>query len=276
MHLSKHRVYMIRLMIVGAGGRMGKEVVRAASASGDFKIVSAIERRGHPEAGKDAGICAGVEAAGVLIGSDLDGGLALADAVIDFSHPDSTLALLEAMRTRPRPAVIGTTGLDGKVMEAARDTARKAPVLVSPNLSYGVAVLKRLALEALKHLGGFDVEIVEAHHRGKADAPSGTAAAILKVIRESAHGKNESEVVYGRSGKEARRKTGEIGVHAIRGGSVTGEHSVLFLGDGERIEIKHTAESRKIFALGAIGALRKLVGMPPGLLSMDDLFQSLV
>ena len=264
---------MIKLMIVGAAGRMGKEVIRAVAASRDFALASAVENEGHPQMGKDAGAAAGVEAGGVMIGGRIREELARADAVIDFSTPPATAALLEALKADPKPAVIGTTGLDEKIMAAAREASSMMPILVSPNLSYGIAVLKHLARTAQRLLSGFDIEVVEVHHRNKMDAPSGTADAILRILKEEGAAGGDAQAVFSRSGKEARRKPGEIGVHSLRGGSVTGEHTIFFLGDGEKIEITHTAETRGIFATGALEALRWLTGKPAGLYGMDDLFR---
>ncbi|MFH1437024.1 MAG: 4-hydroxy-tetrahydrodipicolinate reductase [Pseudomonadota bacterium] len=262
---------MIKLMIVGACGRMGKEVMRAAAGADGLTIAAAVEHGSHPDLGKDAGLAAGAGGTGVKVSAGIAGALAGVDAVIDFSLPDSTMALLGALRDDPKPAIIATTGLGEDIMEAARAAASKSPVLLASNMSCGVAVLKHLTREALKFLAGFDVEIVESHHRGKADAPSGTAGDLLRILKQGLENqKLETEILHGRSGKLAKRKAGDIGVHAVRGGSVTGEHTVFFLGDGERIEIKHTAEHRGIFALGSLNAVRWLVKQPAGLYSMDD------
>jgi 4-hydroxy-tetrahydrodipicolinate reductase len=244
---------MMKLMIVGVAGRMGKEVVRAAAASRDFALVSAVDREDHPEFGKDAGTAAGLEPAGVMIGSRIREEIGKVDAVIDFSLPPSTAALLDALKADPKPAVIGTTGLDEKIMAAAREASSKAPILISPNLSYGVAVLKHLAKTAQKLLRGFDT--------------------LLQMLKDEGGEGGEARATFGRSGKGARRKPGEIGVHSLRGGSVTGEHTIFFLGDGEKIEISHCAETRGIFASGALSAARWLAGKPAGLYSMDDLFK---
>ena len=263
---------MIRLMIVGAAGRMGKEVIRAAAANADLAVASAVEHAAHPDLGKDAGAGAGIEALGVAIGSDLRAGLEACDAVIDFSLPESSACLLEALVSMPRPAVVGTTGLDDNAGRLAAAAAAKTPLIGSPNLSYGVAVLRHLTRSAAALLQGFDVEVMEIHHRNKQDAPSGTAAALLSTLVQGS-GRDGGTAVHGRHGKDAKRRPGEVGVHALRGGSVTGEHTVFFLGDNERIELRHVAESRRIFALGALNAVRWLVGKSPGLYMMDDLFR---
>ena len=263
---------MVRLMIVGAAGRMGREVIRAAAASADLAVASAVEHGAHPDLGKDAGAGTGLPALGVAIGGDLGAGLEACDAVIDFSLPESSARLFEALVSAPRPAVVGTTGLDDRAMKLAAQAAAKAPLIVSPNLSYGVAVLRQLTRSAASLLGGFDVEVMEIHHRNKKDAPSGTAAALLAALAQGG-GRDEGAAVHGRHGRDAKRRPGEIGVHALRGGSVTGEHTVFFLGDDERIELRHVAESRRVFALGALHAVRWLVGKSPGLYTMDDLFR---
>ena len=262
---------MIKLMIVGACGRMGKEVIRAAAGADGITIAATVEHGSHPDLGKDAGLAAGAGEIGVKVSADIAGALADVDAVIDFSLPDSTLALLGTLRSSPKPAIIATTGLGEDIMEAARAAASKSPILLASNMSYGVAVLKHLTREALKFLAGFDVELVESHHRGKVDAPSGTAGDLLRILKQGLEEKKQdTAILHGRSGKPAKRKAGDIGVHAVRGGSVTGEHTIFFLGDGERIEIKHTAEHRGIFALGSLNAVRWLVKQPAGLYFMDD------
>jgi 4-hydroxy-tetrahydrodipicolinate reductase len=259
---------MLRIMIVGASGRMGREVVRAAAGFADLKITAAIEKEGHPDLGKDAGTLAGIEALGAVLTANMAGGLMDCDAVIDFSLPGAAADLFQALVQTPRPAVVGTTALDGDARSLAEKASARAPILISPNLSLGVAALKSLTRHAARFLEGFDVEVMEIHHRGKVDAPSGTAGALLGVLEEGG-GKS---ALFGRHGKDARRKAGEIGVHALRGGSVTGEHTVFFFGDGERLELRHVAESRKIFALGALGAARWLAARKPGLYTMDDIF----
>ncbi len=259
---------MLRIMIVGASGRMGREVVRAAEGGADLRITAAVEKAGHPDLGKDAGELAGIGALGAVLTADTAAGLAGCDVVIDFSLPGAAAALFEALIKTPRPAVVGTTGLDPDARALAEKASARAPILISPNLSLGVAALKSLTRHAAKFLEGFDVEVMEIHHKNKMDAPSGTAAALLGVLEEGG-GKS---ALFGRHGRDAKRSVGEIGVHALRGGSVTGEHTVYFFGDGERLELRHVAESRRIFALGALGAARWLSAKGPGLYTMDDIF----
>ena len=259
---------MLSIMIVGASGRMGREVVRAAEGSADLEIAVAVEKAGHPDLGRDAGTLAGIGALGTVLTAGMDEGLAACDVVIDFSLPGAAAALFQALIKTPRPAVVGTTGLEADARALAEKASARAPILISPNLSLGVAALKSLTRHAARFLEGFDVEVMEIHHKNKMDAPSGTAGALLGVLEEGG-GKS---ALFGRHGRDAKRKPGEIGVHALRGGSVTGEHTVFFFGDGERLELRHVAESRRIFAIGALGAARWLAGRGPGLYTMDDIF----
>ena len=189
-----------------------------------------------------------------------------ADVLIDFSRPEVLPALLDYAQSNALPCVLAATGYTDADMRLISDAARTLPIFQSANMSLGVHVLKKLAAEAKKLLPGFDVEIIEKHHRAKIDAPSGTALALLDVLSTK-----DSEPVFGRSGRCARRADNEIGVHAVRGGTLAGEHEVDFLGDNETITITHSAQSRTIFALGALKAAAFLEDKPAGLYGMDDL-----
>ncbi len=244
----------LRIGVVGATGRMGLAVVRAAREAGHV-VTAAIA---PDQAGRDVGELAGLGPIGVLVQSEP--GDAAADAIIDFSSPAGVRAAA-AWSTRARAALVsGTTGLDDAANAALDAAALFAPVLWEPNMSIGVHVLALLVEEATRRLGAdFDVEIVEAHHRRKVDAPSGTAKRLAESVQRA---RNDLALVHGRSGAPGARGVGELGMHAVRGGDVIGDHTVMFLGAGERVELSHKASDRGLFARGAVRAACALAGKP--------------
>ena len=263
----------MKLAILGAAGRMGTAVTRLAHADPEITIVGACDRADSPLIGKDIGEHAGLGTIGVALSADLPSALLGADVCIDFSLPSAVSSAAKAVAQANVAWVCGTTGLDDSQKQAVARAAEKVPVLWSPNMSIGVQVLAELVREAVKKLGtGYDIEIVETHHRLKADAPSGTA---IRLAEAAEQGRAELERVYGRSGKPGARKANEIGVLALRGGDVIGDHSVHLLGDGERIELAHRATSRELFARGAIRAARVLVGRPAKQYSMAEIVSAL-
>jgi 4-hydroxy-tetrahydrodipicolinate reductase len=222
--------------------------------------------------GRDAGEVAGIGVLGVALSPDTASGLLGADVVIDFSTAAAVPNLLHAAMRARIPVVSGTTRLDATCERLLHDAARLIPVLWSPNTSIGVHVLAAIAAHAARHLGpGFDVEIVETHHRAKVDAPSGTATRLADAIREA---RADLDPVFGREGNVGPRAPSEIGVFAVRGGDVIGDHTVHLLGPGERIELTHRATSRDLFARGAIRAARFLAGKPAGRYSMADVLNT--
>ena len=254
---------MIRVAINGACGRMGRRLVGIVTAQDDMEVAAALEAKGHPLLGRDAGDVAGVDSLGVLVTDELT---AEADVAIDFTAPESTVALAKLCADRGMAAVIGTTGLEPDPIKVIEAAAEKVPVLFAPNMSVGVNV----AFEAARMLAGalgddWDVEIVETHHNLKKDSPSGTAKGFLRAVVEALGRDLEKDVLYGREGMVGERTAREIGVHAVRGGDVTGEHRVIFLSQGEQIELTHRATDRGIFARGAVRLARELVKRPPGL-----------
>jgi len=257
----------VRIAIAGAAGRMGQAVLRAAREEG-LEVVGAIEHAASTSLGRDIGEIAGVGSIGIMASADIGSALLGADVVIDFSRPEA-LRSLAAVAARAGVAIVsGTTGLDAAAERALDDAAAKVAVLWAPNTSVGVFVLAELAKQAARLLGhGFDIEIVETHHRAKVDAPSGTAARLADAIGEARAGLTRTT---GRDGQVGARKAEEIGVLAMRGGDVVGDHSVHFLGAGERIELTHRATSRDLFARGAIRAARGIVGAAPGRYTMKD------
>jgi 4-hydroxy-tetrahydrodipicolinate reductase len=254
----------MRLAVVGASGRMGRAVVRLASAEG-MSIVCAV---GTTDVGRDAGDLAGIGPIGVCVVDGIGAiGGAKADVVIDFSTPSATAALAPLAASRRTAIVTGTTGLGSEARAALSKAALEVPVLAEPNMSVGVAVLSRLVKLAASMCSEFDLEIVEVHHRAKVDAPSGTALRLAEVAAE-ARGKGAQ--VHGRHGRPGPRRDDEIGMHAVRGGDVIGDHTVHLIGGGERLELTHRATSRDVFAYGALRAAGFVAGKPPGAYTLKD------
>jgi 4-hydroxy-tetrahydrodipicolinate reductase len=252
---------------------MGQSVVRLALSEG-VSVVGAAVSGGSRALGRDAGELAGAGVAGVEITADTAASLLGADVVVDFSTA-AALPRLLPLAARARVAVVsGTTRLDAEAERLLDEAARVVPVLWAPNTSVGVQVLAELVAQAAARLGlSFDVEIVEAHHRAKVDAPSGTADRLRRAVAEAREG---LVPVHGREGLVGPRKSEEIGVLALRGGDVIGDHTVHFLGQGERLELTHRATSRDLFAHGALRAARFLLGKPPGRYTMADVLSSQV
>lgn len=252
----------MRLGVVGASGRMGRAVVRLAVADG-ASIAWAVAAG---DVGRDVGELAGIAPLGVRVAEGLAAvgadDLRTADVVIDFSAPAVTVALAAVLASTKKVALVtGTTGLDESARQSLAKAATQVPVLVEPNMSVGIHVLAGLVEDAVRALEGFDVEIVETHHGAKVDAPSGTA---LRLLEAAAKARPASNAVHGRQGLPGARLAGEIGVHAVRGGDVIGDHVVHLLGRGERLELTHRATSRDVFAHGALRAARWLAGKPAG------------
>jgi 4-hydroxy-tetrahydrodipicolinate reductase len=258
----------MKLAIFGAGGRMGRTVARLAAAMDDVQIVGAVDRAGAPAVGRDIGELAGVGTVGVAVGEDPSAALLGAEVVVDFSGADAFDAMLRAAMRAGVAVVSGTTGVGDADRALLDKAAAKVAVLWAPNMSLGVQLLARLVTEAVRALGpGHDVEIVETHHNQKTDAPSGTAIFLQQAAIAA---RPELAVVHGREGKPGARKQDEIGMHALRGGGVVGDHSVHLLGAFDRIELTHRAMSRDLFAEGALRAARYLVGRPPGRYTLAD------
>ena len=254
---------MTRIAVVGAAGRMGREVVRAAIEDERFELVGGVVEPGAPELGSDLGELCGAARMGVAVA---DVPPEDAAALIEFTTPEATVEHL----SYGRPVVIGTTGLSEAQLARVEEAAKDAPVVLAPNMSVGVSLMREVVRELSEKLGDdYDVEVVEAHHRNKVDAPSGTALLLAWAAAEG-RGRDLDEVaVYGREGR-APRKEGEIGIHALRGGAVVGEHRVVFYGSGEEVEVVHRALSRRTFAVGALRAAGFVAAATPGLYSMRD------
>ncbi len=262
---------MISAIVCGAGGRMGGRIITLLSKMEEITLVGAVERPGHPLLGKDIGESLGLGTLGVPVVDNLSKVLDKGDVVIDFTHIDSALRHIEMVMGASKAIVVGTTGFDENHMEKVRKLAGNGRCLVAPNMSVGVNLLFKLAYDVAKTLGNdFDVEILEAHHNQKKDAPSGTAMKLGQQVA-NALGRDLSAVgVYGRKGMVGARTKEEIGMQVIRGGDIVGEHTVFFIGTGERIELTHRAMSRDNFARGAIRAALWLVHQPNGLYDMQD------
>jgi 4-hydroxy-tetrahydrodipicolinate reductase len=255
----------MRLAVVGASGRMGRAVVRLAKGAG-LEVVCAI---GASDMGRDAGELAGIGPIGTSVTDSL-GALehARAAVVVDFSAPAVTAALAPIAAAAGSAIVSGTTGLTGEGRDALALAAKRVPVLWEPNVSLGVHVLSQLVAQAAAALGDWDIEIVEVHHHAKIDAPSGTALRLAEVAQRAREG--ATHLVHGREGKPGARRPDEIGMHAVRGGDVIGDHTVHLFGGAERIELTHRATSRDVFAHGAVRCATWIAGKPAGTYSLSD------
>lgn len=260
------------ITVHGALGRMGRSVIEVLATDPEAEIVAAIDRTGSPLLGQDIGTVVGAsKPLGVAISDDLRSAIERCQVVIDFSSPEAAMAVIARCVANKRPAVIGTTGLDAACHEAIDALSRVAPVVVAPNFSVGVNVLVALAGYATQLLGEqFDIEIVEMHHRNKVDAPSGTAVRLTEVVARVRGLDPEWATVMGRSGRPGPRPPSEIGVHALRGGDVIGDHTLVLAGPGERIELTHRAHERSIFARGAVRAAHWVATQAPGRYDMSD------
>lgn len=261
---------MVKIAISGAGGRMGRELAIAALSDPEVEVASGTEVPGSAVLGADIGALCGRPAIGTAVTTDMRSALAKADVLVEFTVPAATVEHLRMASELGKGAVVGTTGLSAEEVEVVHAAARRIPVVMAPNMSVGVNVLLQVVPLIARLLGkGYDLEIVEAHHRGKKDAPSGTALKLAEAIAAAIGSDLSKTATYGRSGLAPRRE-GEIGIHAVRAGGIVGEHQVLFANDGEQIEIVHRAFSRQNFALGAMRAVKYVAGKGPGLYTMND------
>jgi len=260
----------LKIAVTGASGRMGRMLIEGILADPELVLSGALDAPGSPALGRDAGEFAGLQT-GILITDDLDAGLADADALIDFTRPEGTLRHLQACVERGIRLVIGTTGFDEAGKAAITRAAEHIGIVFAPNMSVGVNVTFKLLEVAAKILShGYDIEIVETHHRHKVDAPSGTALKMGEVIADALGRDLKKVAVYGREGVTGERDPSTIGFAALRGGDIVGDHTVLFAGTGERIEITHRAASRATYVAGSLRAARYLAAQPRGLYDMQD------
>lgn len=252
----------MKVAIAGAGGKMGRALIDAVAADSSLTLALALDAAGSPAVGQSVG--------GVTIAADL-AALSYADALIDFTRPDGTMAHLEACLKQSKLLVIGTTGFSDAQLKAIEAGSKRIPIVMAPNFAVGVNVLFKLAGDAAKALGDdFDVEIIEAHHKHKVDAPSGTALRLGEIVAKALARDLGKVAVHGREGDTGERGAKAIGFHAIRGGDIVGEHTVMFAGAGERVELTIRSQSRMTYAGGALRAAKWLKGKPPGLYGMFD------
>jgi 4-hydroxy-tetrahydrodipicolinate reductase len=259
-----------QIAIAGASGRMGQMLIEAVHAAHDCTLTGALDMAGSPAIGLDAAAFAG-RTTGVQISADLRQGLQGSQVLIDFTRPEGTLAHLQMCKELGVAAVIGTTGFTEVQKAEIADIAKHIPIVMAPNMSVGVNVTLKLLEMAAKALStGYDIEIVEAHHRHKVDAPSGTALKMGEVIADALGRDLKDCAVYAREGVTGERDPSSIGFATIRGGDIVGDHTVLFAGIGERIEISHKSSSRVTYAQGSLRAVRFLAGQKTGLFDMFD------
>lgn len=266
---------MIKAIVDGACGQMGRMIVKGISQAADMQLVGAVEMPAHPLLGKDAGEVAGVGRLGVPVMADLSEVIEKGDVVIEFTAPKATIHNLEMVVAHQKAMVIATTGYSIEELERVKELTKQIPCVMTPNMSVGVNVLFRIVKEVAQILGDdYDVEIIETHHNLKKDAPSGTAVKLAEVVASALNRNLQTAGVYGRKGIVGERTKKEIGVHAIRGGDIVGDHTVLFAGSGERIEITHRTQSREAFARGALRAARWVVNAPKGLHDVSEVLFS--
>jgi 4-hydroxy-tetrahydrodipicolinate reductase len=262
---------MIKAAVTGAGGRMGGRIITLIQKHEELTLAGALEKPGHPLLGQDAGKLLGLDETGVKIVDDPAAALSRADLIIDFSLPEGTLEVAGEAARQKKPAVIGTTGLNPEQRKTLAETVAGIPVVFAPNMSVGVNVMFKIIGEVAGILGSdYDIEVIEAHHRFKQDAPSGTAVRMGEILAEARGGTLKELGRFHREGFIGERSGSEIGMQTIRAGDIVGEHTVIFGGIGERIEVTHRAHNRDNFANGALRAALWVVLQPPGLYDMMD------
>ena len=261
---------MTKILVIGIAGRMGKSIAGCIEDTEGVDLGGGTERAGSEAIGKDIGEAAGVRNKGVMVMDDPAKAFEACDVAIDFTTPASSIFTLNAALKKGKSVIVGTTGFSPEQREEIAQIGKKIPCVVAPNMSIGVNVLFKLVADAARVLGdAYDVEIVEAHHKFKKDAPSGTAVRISEIVADSL-GRNLEEVgVYGRKGIAVRTPK-EIGIHTLRAGDIIGEHRVLFGGMGENFEVFHRAQSRETFARGSIRAAQWILDQPNGVYDMQD------
>lgn len=262
---------MVKAVVTGAGGKMGGRIINMIQAVDGIELAGAVERKDHPWQGRDIGECLGLALRGIRVGDDLAAALAGADVVIDFTQHEASLRHLEIARDLGKAIVIGTTGIPAASMDRVREIAKDTRCVLAPNMSVGVNVLFKVLDLVAGILGDdYDVEIVESHHNLKKDAPSGTAMKMAQVIAARLGRDLDQVGVYERKGLIGERTKKEIGIQTLRGGDIVGEHTVMFVTGGERLELIHRAHSRDNFARGAVRAAKWIVERPKGLYDMQD------
>jgi 4-hydroxy-tetrahydrodipicolinate reductase len=262
---------MVKVIMAGAGGKMGGRIISLIAATEGIEVAAAFERKGHPFVGKDLGECLGLGKTGITIADNLEAVIDKGDVVIDFTQFEASLEHLKTAAAKGKAIVIGSTGFTAEAMQKAREFAKNTKCVLAPNMSVGVNVM----FKVLDYLAGilgndFDVEIIEAHHNLKKDSPSGTAVKMAQILAQSLGRDLDKVGVYERKGMIGARTKEEIGIQTIRAGDIVGEHTVIFGGIGERLEFIHRAHSRDNFAKGAIRAAKWIIGQKNGLYDMQD------
>jgi len=261
---------MLNIAIVGSSGRMGRALIEAVTQAPDMRLAAALDRAGSAALGKDAGDLIGAPC-GTLITDNPDAALQGAHALIDFTRPEATLAHIALCRKHHVNMIIGTTGFTPEQKQIIQAASRDIAIVFAPNMSVGVNVVFKLLEQAARVLGdGYDIEIIEAHHRHKVDSPSGTALRMGEVVAETLGRDLAACAIYGREGVTGERNPSTIGFATVRGGDIVGDHTVLFAGIGERVEISHKTSSRATFSMGALRAARFLATHTTGLFDMQD------
>lgn len=262
---------MVKTLIAGAGGRMGARIIQLIKESGDMIVAGAFEKEGHPAVGRDLGEYLGLGKMNLAIAASLDEVINQGEVIIDFTFHTASLEHLRLAAAGGKPIVIGSTGFTKEEMEEIKVLCQAVPGVLAPNMSVGVNVLFKVVKDVALALGeGFDIEILEVHHKMKKDAPSGTAMKLAQVLAQARSQNLDEVAVYERKGIIGERKPDEIGIQTFRAGDIIGEHTVLFGGMGERIEITHRAHSRDTFARGALRAARWIITQKNGLYDMHD------
>lgn len=262
---------MVRIAVAGAAGRMGSRIAAISQDYQGLRLSGAFERKGHKDIGKDIGPLIGIGNTGILISDSLESIIDSVDLIISFTTVEASLEHLSLASSKGKAMVIGTTGFSKEAMQKVDELTKKIPCVMASNMSMGVNLLLKVLQDIARVLGeGYDVEIIEAHHRMKKDAPSGTALKMAQVIADALNRNLDEVAVYARKGIIGERTPKEIGIQTIRAGDIVGEHTVMFGGLGERIEVTHKVSSRDTFARGALRAALWLSGKPAGLYDMQD------
>jgi len=265
---------MIKVIVCGGCGKMGSKVAQLIYQNKDMRLIGIIESPSHPDIGKDWGIAVGLGESGIIVKDNLEEIIQNSDQIVEFTNPQVSLKHLEIVSKHKKAMIMGTTGFSSEEIKEINKLAQDTPFLLSPNMSLGVNLLFKLAAETAAALGDdYDIEIVEAHHRFKKDAPSGTAKKLAQEIAKAKGVSLDKVAIYGREGITGERKRGEIGIHSIRSGDIAGEHTVMFTALGERLELTHKAHSRDTFAYGTIQAIKFMEGKPPGFYEMKDVLK---
>lgn len=262
---------MVKAIVMGVCGRMGTRIAHWANTTDGIEIGGAVEGQGHPAIGKDVGEILGIGKTGTVIVDDLAKAIDKGDVIIDFTHHEATVVHMTLAAEKKKAMVVGTTGFTSAEMETIRRLTKKIPCVLAPNMSVGVNVMFKVLNDVARILGpDYNVEIIEAHHYTKKDAPSGTAMKMAQIVADALGRDLEKDAVYERKGMIGERKKTEIGIQTIRGGDIVGEHDVMFITSGERLEFIHKAHSRDNFARGAVRAAMWVVSHKQGLYDMQD------